>query len=207
MVVQKSGRNANVATLRNLIDAKAVDTMDKSDAFGHLKNVKQAKMNYDLAKQQLHQKLAPARQMIDMVDKEHPLDSNNPNNGQEVDPETGQPIQENQNTMMKPGMRPNPNSMRQNTSQNLKQDKPVAKKPNPAEAKANPNKKTIKPKNDGKGRFEVHVKAEEDSAMIDQMNVRKKKKKLHGNDYHDTPQLSQMPSRGIGLSTSKKKHR
>ena len=187
--------------LRALIDGKAVDSMDNNDVFNHLKNTKQAKMNYDLAKTQLHTKLAPTRQMLELIDQEHPLDSDQT---QEIDPVTGQPVQQQQNNVAKPGQQMNPNSPRQQTNQNLKKD--VAAKPAMNKSAAT-NKPSNKPaskspskKKDSSGRgFEVHVKAQ--GKKIDQMNVRKKKMK--GNDYHDTPQLSQMPSRGIGLSSSR----
>ena len=186
-----------MANLRDLIDCKAVDTMDKGDVYDHLKKTKVAQLNYDLEKAQLHQKLAPTRQMIDLVDKDHPMDDGQ--NQQQLD-EQGNPVGLQNQQPMKPGMGNNVakpmNQMRPATP--MQQKKPGFPNANKTSTKS---KMSAKPKpkekpQSGRG-FEVHVKAK--GERIDQMNV--KKKKLKGRyDYHDNAGTDQGAGRGMGLS-------
>jgi len=198
--------------LRDLIDGKAADVMAKSDVFNHLKDVKDKQNAVDVATLKLHNKLAPARQMIQMVDQQHPMPGQE-NQQQQFDSQ-GNPLPMPQMNQQQPGMQMNPNSAQQNTNQKLKQDgqQPVAGQKKPAFGNTNKTSTKDKMENDqnnkskkkqvgGKKGLELHIKAEDDEEMVDQMNVKKSKKKLHGRfDYHDNPGKDEGAGRGMGLS-------
>lgn len=148
--------------LRALIDCKALDTKDHNDVFDHLKKAKDAKTDHDIATLKLHQKLAPARQMIEMIDQEHPL----PGAEQQVD-EFGNPIQNNQ---LQPGQQVNPMNQQQQNNQQMRQagkmpgavQQPTMKQPAPKKALPKVGNKSSngKDKSDSKPKkgFEVHIR-------------------------------------------------
>jgi hypothetical protein len=200
-----------MATLRNLIDGKSLDANATDDVFNHLKNAKKAKLKNDMANIKLQTKLAPTRKLLELVDQEHPM----PGQQQQVD-QNGNPVNlnnpqmdqqgnpiPNQAPQMKPGIgQPNVAKGNQNVLQK-KPGFPNANKTSTKDKLANDkNKKQV----GGKKGIEVHVKA--NSKKIDQLNVKKKKMKgqdMEKVDYHSNPGVSQMPSRGIGLSGSRNK--
>jgi len=196
-------------TIRQLIDVKAADTMDKGDVFKQLEKTKRSQLSYKMDKMKLHQRLAPAKQMMDLIDKEHPLDSD----AQEIDPTTGLPmIQPNMGNqqqtpgkqMMPGGGQPNQrNQMQQKSPQQQRPGSPNVNKSSPQNSKgSNTNSKSASGKDKGKGRFEIHVKA--DAGKIDQLNV---KKKMKANDYHNNTDIpGGGVGRGMGLSTSRRKY-
>jgi hypothetical protein len=212
-----------MANLRDLIDGKAVDVQAKSDVFNHLKDVKDKQNAVDVATLKLHNKLAPARQMIQMVDQQHPMPGQD-NQQQQFD-EQGNPLPMQQNQQQQPGMQTNPASATQQTNQNMQRNgqQPVAGQKKPAFGNANKTSTKDKMSNDQndkakkkqvggkKGGFEVHIKGEKepDEETIDQMNVKKSKsrKKLHSRwDYHNNSGVDQGAGRAMGLSGSKKKY-
>jgi hypothetical protein len=200
-----------MANLRDLIDCKAVDPQAKEDVFNHLKDVKDKQADLDVATTKLHTKLAPARQLIDSVDQEHPMPGQNNQQEQQFDSQ-GNPIPMQQNQQQKPGMQTNPASATQTTNQNMQKNgqQPQAGQKKPAFGNANKTSTKDKISNDqnskkkqvgGKKGVEIHVKAEEDGGEDGDMDSKKsKKKRLHGRfDYHDDGGIGR-GGRAIGLS-------
>lgn len=195
-----------MATLRNLIDGRSLDCTGRSDVFKHLEKAHRQKVKSDLANTKLQVALAPTRKLLELSDQMHPAPGQQNNVDQNGNPvnlqnpqlgQNGQPIP-NQAPPVRPGIG-QPNAQKNNQQTQKKSGFPIANKTSTKDKLATDKENKTKAK--GKG-IEVHVKA--GSKKIDQLNV--KKKKLRANDYHDTPQLSQMPSRGIGLSSSRKRY-
>jgi hypothetical protein len=191
-----------MATLRGLIDGREIDCNATQDVFKHLEKAHRAKLKSDLTNVKLQTKLAPTRKLLELVDQMHPAPGDNQNqqvdnNGNPVNLQNpqlnqqGQPVP-NQAPPIKPGMG-QPNI--QNKSTQISQKKPAFGNANKTSTKDKLDQDKNKKQVGGKKGFEIHVKAK--SAKIDQMNVKKKTKRF---DFHDDAGISQMPSRGIGLS-------
>jgi hypothetical protein len=191
-----------MATLRGLIDGREIDCNATQDVFKHLEKAHRAKLKSDLTNVKLQTKLAPTRKLLELVDQMHPAPGDNQNqqvdnNGNPVNLQNpqlnqqGQPIP-NQAPPMKPGMgQPNV----QNKSTQLPQKKPAFGNANKTSTKDKLDQDKNKKQVGGKKGIEVHVKAK--GERINQLNVKKKTKRY---DFHDDAGISQMPSRGIGLS-------
>lgn len=195
-----------MANLRDLIDGRSVDMHSKSDVFNTLKDVKDKQSDVDLATLKLHQKLAPARQLLQLVDQDHPMPGSQQQ--QQFD-QNGNPIP--MQNQQQPGQQMNPASGAQQTNQNMKQGgqqqmpgqkmQPGARQKKSAFGNANKSSTKDKMNNNknkkqvgGKKGVEIHVKAKSE------------RKKLHGRfDYHDDAGKDDASGRGIGLSTSSKK--
>jgi hypothetical protein len=198
-----------MATLRDLIDAKAVDSHDTKDVFNHLKKVKDAQTRVDLAKTQLHQKIAPARQLIQMVDQMHPM----PGQNQQFD-ENGNLIPQMGNGQLPNQMNPNnqdqsddasdqvdskPNALNQapNTKKPLQQNKGTSTKSKTTSSKSKSSKDNKK-----KGSFEVHIKGEGNTDS-DRLRVKKMKTKKRF-DFHDGDTQYVGSGRTVGVNFSRK---